>query len=141
MPKSLFCALLFHLILQNIYIWIWQGRREKTFLSCLIHGDVSFSVCSIKRILCRVRRFLFLYFLYLFLIVGTLPETCECLWAVCLRVIIEFLRVQAIEKTDLCYFVAPPSWQICFVSFSLRTIPHPSRVESQLKASHQSTRE
>lgn len=65
---------------------------------------------------------------------------CESLWAVHLRVITEFLGVQVIGRSNLCYLVAPPWWPTWLASLSLGT-PSLSQAESQPKASHQSLRE
>lgn len=70
----------------------------------------------------------FLYLFFIFLIVGTLPKTCESLWDVCLRVIIGFLRLQGDGKLSLCSLVAAPWWQICLVSLSFWAAPPSPRL-------------
>lgn len=110
MPKSLFDASSSTLVYRQVYVFGFLGGG--ILFSSVQFMEISQVFSLLLSDKCSAGSggffFLFLYFLFLFLIVHTLPETCECLCAVCLRVIIEFLRVQAIEKTGVCYFVAPP---------------------------------
>lgn len=141
MPKSLLYILIFHLILQNKSVCIWIFWGWDTFLFCPIHGDFSsFQFASIRQMLCRVRSFffvvVFLYFLFLFPNTDTLLETCECLWAVCLRVIIEFLRVQLLRRQ-----VCATLWHPLGGRFAWAPPPSPRLSHSWKLHSHQSIRE
>ena len=98
----------------------------------------SFQLASIKQIFCRIRGFSL--FTFYFPHCWHLIWGCESLWAVHLRVIPEFLRVQVTGRPNLCYLAAPPWWLTWLVSLSLCT-PSLSQAESQPKASHQSLRE